>query len=90
MLKLNFGSPCQGVSLGCLSSEVERFYYDQSTWTGVHKRGGPDHRGAALGIDGYADLSALIRRGHVQNDALQRKLAGRSRSGSPGKKSMRI
>eukprot|EP00747_Dinoflagellata_sp_TGD_P033853 gnl/TRDRNA2_/TRDRNA2_136875_c0_seq3.p1 gnl/TRDRNA2_/TRDRNA2_136875_c0~~gnl/TRDRNA2_/TRDRNA2_136875_c0_seq3.p1 ORF type:complete len:475 (+),score=55.98 gnl/TRDRNA2_/TRDRNA2_136875_c0_seq3:150-1427(+) len=58
----------------------ERFFYDRSTYTGVHTRGGPQASGSGVGADGYADLSTLTRREHVQDDALQRRL--RERSGS--------
>jgi len=52
----------------------ERFFYDQSSYTGAHKAGGPDIRSGGNG--GYSDLNKLIDRDHVQNDMLQRKKHG--------------
>lgn len=51
----------------------ERFFYDASTYTGVHKAGGPSVVGSGTGQQGYADLSSLTVRERVQDDALQRR-----------------
>lgn len=51
----------------------ERFYYDRSTYTGTHRHGGPSTVGNGLPKTGYGDLSELVRRDHIQDDALNRR-----------------
>jgi len=52
----------------------ERFYYDRSTYTGTHRHGGPTMLGSGLPkAGGYDDLSQLVNRDHVQDDALHRR-----------------
>eukprot|EP00933_Yihiella_yeosuensis_P013058 TRINITY_DN12275_c2_g1_i1.p1 TRINITY_DN12275_c2_g1~~TRINITY_DN12275_c2_g1_i1.p1 ORF type:complete len:398 (+),score=69.51 TRINITY_DN12275_c2_g1_i1:190-1383(+) len=51
----------------------ERFYYDRSTFTGTHRNGGPSPAGNGLQKEGYGDLSELVRRDIVQDDALHRR-----------------
>jgi len=52
----------------------ERFFYDKSTYTGTHRHGGPSIHGNGLPKDGgYDDLSKLVNRAVVQDDALHRK-----------------
>lgn len=51
----------------------ERFYYDRSTYTGTHRNGGPSIVGNGLPKTGYGDLSELVRRDHIQDDALNRR-----------------
>lgn len=51
-----------------------RFYYDRSTYTGTHRHGGQSSNGSGILRDnGYNDLSELVRRDHIQDDALQRR-----------------
>lgn len=52
---------------------AEKFFYDQSGYTGTHARGGPSAAGSGVARDGYADLSGLINRDHVQDDAMNRR-----------------
>lgn len=47
-----------------------KFFYDKSTFTGTHTKGGPTTADTATG--NYGDLSALTNRDHVQNDNLHR------------------
>jgi len=54
----------------------ERFFYDRSTYTGTHRHGGPDVLGNGLPKSGYSDLSELVDRDHVQDDALHRSKLG--------------
>lgn len=52
----------------------ERFYYDKSTWTGVHTKGGPTIIGSGASIgEGYSDLGQFILRDHVQDDWINQK-----------------
>mmetsp|Transcript_102425 Transcript_102425/g.181904 ORF Transcript_102425/g.181904 Transcript_102425/m.181904 type:complete len:419 (+) Transcript_102425:78-1334(+) len=50
----------------------ERFYYDRSTYTGTHRNGGPSSSGSGVPKTGYKDLSELVQRDHVQDDAFHR------------------
>eukprot|EP00933_Yihiella_yeosuensis_P061587 TRINITY_DN64409_c0_g1_i1.p1 TRINITY_DN64409_c0_g1~~TRINITY_DN64409_c0_g1_i1.p1 ORF type:complete len:509 (-),score=102.88 TRINITY_DN64409_c0_g1_i1:354-1880(-) len=59
----------------------ERFFYDRSTYTGTHRHGGPTVSGSGVAKDGYADLKDLVRREHVQDDALQRRHHAATSSG---------
>lgn len=61
----------------------ERFFYDKSSYTGTHRRGGPNMVGSGRDApkEPYADFSALVDRDHVQDDALQR----RKRTSSPAR-----
>mmetsp|Transcript_48363 Transcript_48363/g.78574 ORF Transcript_48363/g.78574 Transcript_48363/m.78574 type:complete len:389 (+) Transcript_48363:59-1225(+) len=61
----------------------ERFFYDRSTYTGTHKNGGPDASGSGVAKDGYSDLRELVNRGHVQDDALQRRRRTQAQVSSP-------
>ena len=51
----------------------ERFFYDKTTYTGWHKKGGPSAWNDWDGKRGYGGLEQLINRDHVQNDWLHRK-----------------
>mmetsp|Transcript_76271 Transcript_76271/g.246986 ORF Transcript_76271/g.246986 Transcript_76271/m.246986 type:complete len:444 (+) Transcript_76271:122-1453(+) len=59
------------VDLSVLSGP-ERFFYDKSTYTGTHRNGGPSVLGGGVPKTGYSDLSELVDRDHVQDDALHR------------------
>lgn len=68
------GSPMRVTRQDSRGLGPERFYYDKSTYTGVHKNGGPTLWGSGTeGKGGYADLSELVDRDHVQDDMLQRR-----------------
>lgn len=68
------GSPLRMTRQDSRGLGPERFYYDKSTYTGVHKNGGPTLWGSGTErTGGYADLSELVDRDHVQDDMLQRR-----------------
>lgn len=58
----------------------ERFFYDRSTYTGTHRHGGPEVLGNGMPKKGYSDLSEVVDRDTVLDDALHRRQRSKSHS----------
>jgi len=62
----------------------ERFFYDKTSYTGTHTKGGPTTAGSGTATEGYAELSGLIRREHKQDDWMNQRKQTEDSSSSSG------
>uniref|UniRef100_A0A7S2PB64 Uncharacterized protein n=1 Tax=Zooxanthella nutricula TaxID=1333877 RepID=A0A7S2PB64_9DINO len=74
------GATCATSAAGASASVAgpERFFYDKSTWTGTHRKGGPTLIGGGVEDGDVVRVSDLVRRDLVLEDGLHRKKMGSS------------